>query len=45
MHQAGIVHLDLKLTNVMIGTDNKLKICDFGLAESSSEVVTIKTGT
>jgi serine/threonine protein kinase len=45
MHAAGIVHLDLKLSNVMVGEDDKLKICDFGLAESSGKIVTIKTGT
>jgi serine/threonine protein kinase len=29
---AGYAHLDLKLDNILIGTDSLLKLCDFGLA-------------
>ena len=28
----GYAHLDLKLDNILIGQDSKLKLCDLGLA-------------
>ena len=33
MHTLGILHNDIKLENVMIGYDGKIKVCDFGISE------------
>lgn len=30
LHSAGYAHRDVKLENVLIGTDSKYKLCDFG---------------
>jgi len=38
-------HLDLKLDNILIGNDYKLKICDLGFAKPVSEQITKTYGT
>jgi len=30
LHKAGFIHRDIKIENILIGKDKKMKICDFG---------------
>ena len=39
IHHFGIIHLDLKPSNVLVGEDGKAKIMDFGLAIESRQVL------
>jgi len=38
MHALGIVHRDIKSHNVLIDSDMKVKVCDFGLAKFMADI-------
>lgn len=39
IHSAGVIHRDLKPANVLINEECTAKICDFGLARQTSDIV------
>lgn len=43
-HQQGVIHRDIKPHNLLLGTDGRMRITDFGLARVSEQVGVTMTG-
>ncbi len=44
-HRAGIVHRDIKPANIMVATDHRVLVTDFGIAKAGSDADLTVTGT
>ncbi|MCR6494225.1 Stk1 family PASTA domain-containing Ser/Thr kinase [Cellulomonas sp. P24] len=44
-HRSQLVHRDIKPENVLLATDGRVKVADFGLARAVTEVTSTTTGT
>jgi serine/threonine-protein kinase len=42
-HNRGVIHLDIKPANILIGPNNMVKLCDFGIARMAVSNVTTAT--
>ena len=39
LHEANVVHRDLKSANILVSSDCDVKICDFGLARTLPQMI------
>jgi serine/threonine protein kinase len=44
-HQADIIHRDIKPQNILIGKDNRVRICDFGLVKLKRDLALTQVGS
>jgi serine/threonine protein kinase len=45
LHSRNVIHLDLKLANIMVGMDGRIKITDFGISRNEHFVMPAVSGT
>ena len=39
VHAMGLIHMDVKLDNVLLGPDKHLKLCDFGKSKVTGSII------